>query len=216
MRTLSFLLFSLILPFALCATTKKDSHPITKISRWFNKEKERTEGRFHRFATLATVSAAGKPYTRMIELVKVSKKNGLVFFTHKNSVKVQHFSLNSNAALNIYLPKTKRQVSLTGIVSAVSLDETEKAWKRMPRFLKLTHMLSEQKRDPTSIEILEQRKKQIAKRYHKVDIPMPSTFVGYLFEPEEVIFLEIRAPKVSVKELAQIDKDEWVCSIVDP
>jgi len=217
MRTIFRFVFVCIVPCILCAQQQKSVRPIQKINKWFQEEKSPTEKHVHKFATLASVSAEGKPYTRMVELVKLRPKHGIVFFTHKNSVKVGHFASNPYAALNIYFSKTGRQVSLTGIVTTVPANQTEAAWNRMPRSMKIDFMVSDHKREPTTLEALENKKQSLKKKYQKAAIPVPDTFIGYQFHPEEIIFYELRKKKIPVKEIAQLkSQNEWICSIVEP
>ncbi len=214
MKKLIFLFF--VAPCLLFSATK-NPHPLTKLNQWFQDEQDPAGGRLHKFATLASVSPAGKPYTRMVELIKVSPQGGLVFFTHKNSVKVGHFSTNPHAALNIYLPKTGRQVSLAGKVVPVSQEGVTKAWRRMPRSLKISNLLSDHTREPTSLKALEKRNQALYKRYKKTEIPVPPTFVGFSFHPEEVIFFQVRRGNFPVKEIAALDEQQrWAYTLVDP
>ncbi len=212
----NFVLLVFIFPCLLCAA-KKDPHPLTKLNQWFQDEQDPAGGRLHKFATLASVSATNKPYTRVVELVKVSPQSGLVFFTHKNSIKVGHFSANPHAALNIYLPKTGRQISLAGKVFPVPKEDVTKAWRRMPRSLKLATLLSDHAREATSLKALEKRKQALQTRYKQAAIPAPPTFVGFSFHPEEVIFFQIRRGTFPIKEIAALDEHQrWSYTLVDP
>lgn len=189
--------------------------PIKKINAWFNEEKAKSERGFHRFASLATVGTDGAPHVRIIEITGISKKRGVSFFTHKMTQKAKDLAFNPQAALNIWLPKTLRQMTVNGTVSFATQEETERAWKRMPRFMKLVFMASDHESTIESTEILEKKKMQLDKTY-KDDIPMPYTFVGYHLKPDMITFYEIKPRHFPIKEIAKLRASEWTVCQTEP
>ncbi|MCB1085378.1 MAG: pyridoxamine 5'-phosphate oxidase family protein [Chlamydiia bacterium] len=183
MKWLIFLLFSLTL-------TAKEPDPITQVKQWCKEEKERTEGRFFKFASLATVSPTGTPHIRMIEIVHFHKEKGALFFTHQNTRKVADITHTPLAALNLWLPKTHRQLILEGSVEKIENLEAEKSWNRMPRYMKLSFLASHHAGALDSIAVLEERKEALKKTYPK-EIPCPQEFVGYRLVPNQITFYEV-------------------------
>lgn len=151
----------------------------------------------------------------MIELVGLSRNKGALFFTHKNTGKVQHLNHSPHAALNIWLPQTLRQVSIDGEVVEISAAEAEKSWKRMPRFMKITFMASDHQGEITSNEVLDERKNKLEKLYSK-EIPMPDTFIGYRIFPKTVVFYEMKPRNFPVKRVAHLEQGEWTICQVEP
>lgn len=196
----------------LCAG---ESHPVTKVNTWFNEEKELTEGRFFKFASLATVSSDGYPHVRMIEITHLHPREGALFFTHQNTEKVTHIAFKPYGALNIWLPRTHRQVSMEGTIQKVGREETEKSWSRMPRFMQLTFIASNHTGNLESSKCLEDRKALLEKEYPD-KIPCPSTFIGYRLTPDRVIFYEINHRSFPKKEIALINQKDWTLSLVEP
>ncbi|MDJ0652353.1 MAG: pyridoxamine 5'-phosphate oxidase family protein [Simkaniaceae bacterium] len=181
------LLFFLLTTFTLFA---KDAHPITTVKQWCKEEKALTEGRYFIIGTLASVSSNSMPHTQMIEVSHFDKNRGALFFTHKNTYQAKNFETNPQASLNIWLPKTRRQVTLEGRVEEVSRIEAEKSWNQMPRFMKLSFLASNHTGRLESEEAMQKRKETLDKEFFK-EIPMPATFIGYRLIPEEVIFYEV-------------------------
>lgn len=208
---LSVILFSLT-----SLSAAENAHPIKKIKNWFEDEKQRSDRGFHRFATLSTVGQDGHPYSRMIEIVGMSQKSGILFFTHRNTQKVEHLNTNPFAAMNIWLPKTLRQVSINGSVKEVPSEIAENSWKRMPRFMKLTFLASEHKGILPSSDVLDERKDKLEELYKGGDIPMPDTFVGYRLVPDRVIFYEIKPRNFPEKELSQLEDENWITCQLEP
>jgi len=189
--------------------------PAKKINKWFSEEKERTEGRFFRFATLSTLSPEGHPRTRMVEITPFHMEMGTKFFTHKNAKKVTDLICNPFAALNIYLPKTGRQISLEGYTRKIPFTEAEKSWNKMPKFIQLQFLASDHQGKIDSKDILEENLAKIKKEYVG-KISMPESFIGYKFLPRRVIFYEINGRSFPNKELAEIEDDVWITSLLQP
>lgn len=195
---------------------KENHNPILKTKHWFEEEKQKSDRGFHRFATLSTIGPDGHPYSRMIEIVGMSQKNGILFFTHRSTNKAQHLSVNPFAALNIWLPKTLRQVSINGSVKEVPHDIAQRSWKRMPRFMKITFLASEHKGVLSSSDILEDRKAKLEEAYKEREIPMPESFVGYRLTPDQVVFYEIKPRNFPERELVELEGNEWVTCQLEP
>lgn len=201
-----------LLSFSLFA---KEPHPITRVNQWFNEEKELTEGRFFTFGTLASVSSNGRPHSRTIEISHFDKEKGALFFTHKQTQKVEDFLYNPYASLTVWLPKTHRQLIIEGKVEEISRGEAEKSWKKMPRFMKLSFLTSNHQGKLESEEILEKRKKTLEKDLPK-EIPIPETFIGYRLKPDQIIFYQVNFRSFPKKEAATLEKDDWVTALLEP
>lgn len=197
------------------ALAAKELHPIAKANGWLNEEKERTEGRFFKFAALATVDADGNPHNRMIEITKLTQKEGAFFFTHAKTQIMAHLRSTPRASLNFYLPKTHRQMTMNGRVYQLSQNDAEKAWKRFPRFMQLIFITTNKDEPLGSAEILEKRKKIIDGEYPQ-EIPFPQTFVGFRLEPENITFYQMNHRSFPTKEIACLTNSQWVCTKVEP
>lgn len=208
MKILFFLLATLTL-------FGKETHPIITINQWCKEEKGLTEGRYFTFGTLASVSSSGRPHTRMIEVSHFDKDKGVLFFTHKNTRKVSDFQFNPYASLNLWLPKTHRQITLEGKVEEISIIEAEKSWNRLPRFMKLSFLASNHTGKLESDEILEKRKGALKEAFPK-EIPMPPTFIGYRLIPLEVIFFQLNHRSFPKKEIATLEDRGWITVLSEP
>lgn len=208
MKLLGFLLIS----FSLIA---KEPHPMTKVNLWCKEEKEITEGRYFTYGTLASVSSDGRPHTRTIEVSHFDKEKGALFYTHKQTQKVEDFLFNPYASLTVWLPKTHRQFTVEGKVEEVSKLEGEKAWKKMPRFMQLSFLASNHKGKLESEEVLQKRKESLEKTYPK-EIPVPDTFIGYRLRPDHIIFYQVNFRSFPKKEVATLEKTGWITALVEP
>ena len=121
----------------------------------------------------------------MIEISKLNPKEGAIFFTHRCSEKAEHITFHPYGALNLWLPRTHRQVSIEGSITQVSQDIAEKAWKRMPQFKKNRHL--QQEKTPQE------------------PLPCPPSFIGYQLTPTRIIFRENPKRVLPKKEVALLE-----------
>ena len=81
--------------------------------------------------TLATVSADGRPSTRIV-LVKDVDAAGLVFYTNYNSRKAQELEANPQAALQFHWVQLERVVRVEGRVQRTSAEESDAYFASRP------------------------------------------------------------------------------------
>ncbi|MEM8728113.1 MAG: pyridoxamine 5'-phosphate oxidase family protein [Chlamydiota bacterium] len=208
MKLLFFLLVTVTL-------SGRESHPITTVKQWCKQEKVLTEGRYCVVGTLASVAASGMPHTRMIEISHLDKNKGALFFTRKSTRKAKDFETNPQASLNIWLPKTRRQVTLEGTVEEIPRTEAEKSWNRMPGFMKFSFLAPDRVEKLDSEAALQKSKEAPDKELLK-EISMPDTFIGYRLIPEEIIFYQINHRSLPIKEAVVFGPRGWTVSAVDP
>lgn len=146
--------------------------PVATVNRWYDEEGELSEP-FIRMATLATISPEGIPTMRQVE-IPCFDDDGATFFTHRSSRKTHHLLENNKASLNIWLPKTKRQVGVEGVATQMQLFEANQWWERMPSVLQRCFL-----EDGDDGEL------------------MPDEFVGFRLQAKRFSFYEIRFPEVA-------------------
>ena len=81
--------------------------------------------------TLATVDAAGQPWSRTV-LLKICDARGFIFFTNYEGAKGQPLAANPRAALTFWWGALERQVNITGAVSKTSREESERIFSLAP------------------------------------------------------------------------------------
>lgn len=212
-NVLAFLL--VLITFPVFAHIEK---PISKLpSEWLNQwmEEEKTTGSFaFNFATLATSDQTGQPTTRIIQIMK-DEQSDLVFFTHKNTKKVNLLKTNPKIALNIWLSSTKKQVSIEGEVEDLSTEQVKAAWDKMPRRMQLNLMASDHKNELNSPWDLKRKIEQLDKTYPN-DIPWQGILKGYKIKPNAYIFLALNTPEFADKFVVKKIKAEWQTTRMQP
>src|SRR5205823_9555961 len=96
----------------------------------------------------------GRPSARVV-LLKAVDDRGFIFFTNYESRKAHELLENPQAALVFYWPDLERQVCVTGDVSKLPEEESEKYFLTRPRGARLAAWASKQSdvvRDRTALE----------------------------------------------------------------
>jgi pyridoxamine 5'-phosphate oxidase len=131
---------------------------------------------------LATVDATGQPRQRTV-LLKDIDQQGLTFFTNLNSTKARDMTANPRVSVLFPWLALDRQVSVTGIVSAVSSVDSQAYFKSRPRDSQLAAWASAQSQPIPSRAVLDAAFEAARARYQGQEIPMPAHWGGYQITP---------------------------------
>ncbi|MCZ6769743.1 MAG: pyridoxamine 5'-phosphate oxidase [Acidobacteria bacterium] len=173
---------------------KVDPNPFKQFARWFE-EGAAAEPILPEAVTLATASKDGKPSSRVV-LLKKFDESGFVFYTNYQSRKGTELAENPQAALCFYWRQLERQISVTGIVTQVSREESEAYFRTRPRGSQLGALASRQSQVTASREVLEKRFEQVMAQYSGKEIPLPSYWGGYRLAPSTIEFWQGRPDRM--------------------
>ncbi|MCC4308434.1 pyridoxamine 5'-phosphate oxidase [Alcanivorax marinus] len=137
--------------------------------------------------TLATVSAHGRPSSRVV-LLKGIEDGGFVFFTHHDSRKGEDIAANPNVSFVMFWGPFDRQLIVNGRAEKLPAQQARDYFATRPRGSQLSAAISPQSR-PTTRDQLEADMASLAEQYPEGEtIPMPDTWGGYRITPEEIQF----------------------------
>ena len=137
--------------------------------------------------SVATVSAEGKPWQRMV-LLKGFDARGFVFYTNMGSRKAQEIEANAQVSLHFPWLQLDRQVIVGGRAERLSTDEVMRYFISRPKESQLAAWASKQSSRIDSRQALETQFAQIKEKFAKGDIPLPDFWGGYRVVPEEIEF----------------------------
>ena len=138
--------------------------------------------------TLATASRDGMPSARIV-LLKEFGERGFVFFTNYESRKGGELAENPRAALVFHWVALERQVRVTGGVSLVSREESEKYFQSRPRASRIGAWASRQSEAIVGRAELDARFERWRGEFaNQETIPLPSNWGGYCVAPETLEF----------------------------
>ena len=160
--------------------------PFSQFGAWL-REAEASEPNNPNAMTLATVSADGRPSTRMV-LLKGYDDQGFVFYTNYTSQKGRELLGNPNASLCFYWKSLGRQVRVDGRAEPVSDAEADAYFASRQRGSQIGAWASDQSRPVDSRETLEERVRAVTAEYDGANVPRPAHWSGFRVVPDRIEF----------------------------
>lgn len=146
--------------------------------------------------TLSTVSASGRPSSRIVLLKQVGE-SGFGFFTNYQSQKGHELAENPQAAILFFWPELQRQVRVTGRVLQMSPELSDAYFESRPKRSQLGAIVSPQSKEIVDRNVLDSALVEMENRYRKIDLlPRPIHWGGYWLVPDELEFWQGRSGRL--------------------
>ena len=167
-----------------------DPNPVELFRRWFG---EALAADLHEpnAMTLATATPDGRPSARVV-LLKGFDERGFVFYTSYEGRKSRELETNPLCALVFYWGELERQVRVEGRASRLPGDESDAYFEARPRGSQLGAWASEQSRPVSDRGLLEERLRELERRYDGREVPRPPFWGGWRVEPRAMEFWQGR------------------------
>lgn len=158
---------------------------------------------------VTTVSAEGRPSSRMV-LLKGVDEEGFVFYTNHDSRKGSDIETNPSVSLLFPWHDLQRQVRIDGTASRVSREESEAYFCSRPRESQLGAWASPQSTEVSSRAELDQRYTEVEERFGEADaVPLPPQWGGYRVRPELVEFWQGRKGRMHDRLVYRRGEGGW-------
>jgi pyridoxamine 5'-phosphate oxidase len=159
--------------------------------------------------TLSTVTDDGRPSGRIL-LLKGVENGKFIFYTNYQSAKGKEMEKNPACALTFFWPELERQVRIEGVASKTDAGSSEKYFQSRPRESQIGAWASPQSAVISGREILEERAKELQKKFDGVaKLPKPNQWGGYEVDPNEIEFWQGRPNRLHDRIVFYKVDDQW-------
>jgi pyridoxamine 5'-phosphate oxidase len=165
--------------------------------------------------SVATVSAEGKPWQRMV-LLKDFDEGGFVFYTNLGSRKAQDIEGNAQVSLHFPWLLLDRQVIVGGRAERLPAAQVEKYFLSRPKDSQLAAWASKQSSPISSRQTLETQFSQVKAQFAEGDIPLPEFWGGFCVVPEEIEFWQGGENRLHDRFCFKRDKAGWNIARLSP
>jgi len=175
--------------------TNASDDPIDQFNKWFD-EALKAKVLEPNAMSLATVSNDNRPSCRIV-LLKGIEENKFLFYTNYQSHKGKELENNPVCALTFFWPELERQIRIEGIAGRVAENKSIEYFQSRPLTSQVSAWASPQSSIIQNRIILEDRVKQIEKRFegNKV-LPKPHQWGGYEVDPLLIEFWQGRESRL--------------------
>ena len=171
-----------------------DPDPVVQFNAWLAEARARQIIEPNAM-TLATVDAAGQPWSRTV-LLKICDARGFAFFTNYDGAKARQLADHARAALTFWWGALERQVNITGAVEKTSVEESEAYFRSRPEGSQLGAWASPQSEVVTGRAQLEAQFTAALEKFGGAEIPRPPHWGGYRLVPQTVEFWQGRRSRL--------------------
>ncbi|KRP18967.1 MAG: pyridoxamine 5'-phosphate oxidase [Porticoccaceae bacterium] len=165
--------------------------------------------------SVATVSAAGKPWQRMV-LLKDFDERGFVFYTNLGSRKAQEIAGNAQVSLHFPWLQLDRQVIVGGRAERLSTIDVMKYFLSRPKASQLAAWASKQSSRINSRQALETQFEQVKAKFAQGEIPLPDFWGGFRVVPEEIEFWQGGEHRLHDRFQFKLNEGAWDISRLSP
>ena len=165
--------------------------------------------------SVATVSAAGKPWQRMV-LLKDFDERGFVFYTNLGSRKAQEIAGNAQVSLHFPWLQLDRQVIVGGSAERLSTIDVMKYFLSRPKASQLAAWASKQSSRINSRQALETQFEQVKAKFAQGEIPLPDFWGGFRVVPEEIEFWQGGEHRLHDRFQFKLNEGAWDISRLSP
>lgn len=191
-------------------------NPLEQFRNWFLDASGNPNVSEANAMAVSTVEEDGCPRTRMV-LLKEYTYEGFIFYTNYNSRKGKAIENNHKACLHFFWPSLERQVIIKADLERIAENLSDGYFHSRPKGSQLGAAVSPQSQVIPNKEFLEEKLKELEKKYENSEIPRPAHWGGYIAKPYEIEFWQGRPNRLHDRIIYQLDNGlDWKISRLAP
>tara|TARA_B100001287_G_scaffold276479_1_gene287469 strand:- start:1179 stop:1826 length:648 start_codon:yes stop_codon:yes gene_type:complete len=188
--------------------------PLMAFQEWFDEACNSKELEPNAFSLCSVNSENNQPSSRIVYLKELRSKE-FVFYTNYQSDKSVDINGNPRVSMLFFWPGLQRQVRIQGLVKKIPLEESDRYFNSRPRSSQLGAWASDQSRPLKSRETLEQKIKELEKRFPG-HIDRPEFWGGYGVEPMKFEFWQGRPSRLHDRIIFEKEENIWISHRINP
>lgn len=194
--------------FPVLEQTRVPTEPLELFKEWFHAATEHSVMSYPNSMTLTTLSRDGYPDGRIV-LLKGVDERGFIFYTNFRSAKARALESESRVGLNFYWDHLSRQVRVRGRAERVPSDESDAYFASRPRGSQLGAWASDQSEVLSDRTRLEERFREVERRFKGREVRRPEHWGGYVVRPMEIEFWQAAAYRLHDRLLYRREDPGW-------
>lgn len=168
--------------------------PVILFSEWFA-EARKSGILLPDSMCLSTCTLDGRPSARMVLLKEVEDRS-IVFYTNYGSRKGQELHSNPRAAAVLHWAALQRQVRIEGPVARLDQGQSLRYFHSRGRGSQIGAWASRQSRPLENRSVLEQRERELRRRFDGRPVPLPDFWGGFRIYIQSIEFWQGRANRL--------------------
>lgn len=183
------------------------SDPFSQFNSWF---REAVSAAVHEpnAMHLATATPDGKPSGRVV-LLKGLEDGGFTFYTNHQSRKGLELENNPHCCLTFFWPELERQVRIEGTATRVSDETADAYYNSRPLASRIGAWTSPQSAVIASRQILEERFKELERKFSDKAPVRPRQWGGYSVKPSRIEFWQGRPGRLHDRLQYNLTDGTW-------
>ncbi len=188
--------------------------PLSTLATWLEEARNAAIGEPDAMA-LATLDPDGAPSVRYVLCRGVSEA-GLAFYTNYESRKARGIERDGRASATFYWHAIGRQARLEGVIEKAPEADSDAYFGTRPRGHQLSAWASPQSRAIPSLEVVRQKREELARRFGEGEIPRPPFWGGYLLRVRAVELWTRGDDRMHERVRFELDDGGWSTILLAP
>ncbi len=190
------------------------ANPFIQFQKWFEEAMSVDLPEPHAM-TLSTVSADGRPSSRVV-LLRNADEQGFVFFSNYQSRKSQEIQENAFVALNFFWQQIERQVRIEGKIVKLDVADSDAYFASRPRESQIGAWASAQSKVCLSRSELDAQVLFFTDKFAGVEVPRPPHWGGFSVKPDYFEFWQGRTSRLHDRMSYNLSQGNWQISRLNP